>query len=303
MEVFCLSKLKLSSIVVALFILIISFSVIPVNADTNNISINISELDMTIDVPYGTDIITNSVKKNDELFKNGTFDYIESMTQMRKDSAVLYGKNLKDNYEIEIINTLNENNIKNLTKLSPKKQNKLLKKYSKEPDIVESDIYDNGKLVFFTYSRTFNDGTNRIFYSDYFTIYNKNNISIRIISHNDNLTKGELDILKTMADSIQFPVKKKITFSNVLHSKMFITFLILPLAYFLIFIYRKNENSINNFALMIVSKIPAKENKSSNPITYTSEDSNSSLDDKDYDNYEDIDLDEAIATFDESNKQ
>ena len=311
-------KSKLLAITLSLIITLLALPCFTAAAEENTVPYEVDELVMTIDIPSDVSVITSSVKKNDELFQDGTFDYISTMTKMRDDSALLYGKSVRNHYGIEIIATDNESGVKNLSKLSEKKQNKLLQKYSSQEDIVESSIYNNGKSTFFFSSRTLNNASGRFFYCDYYTVYNGNDITVRIISENDNINDNELAILKAAADSIRFPVKHKFTFSSLKGRGLFITFLVILAGFILVILYRRHDERVNAFALKYAAILMEKLEKERPDIKHKADpdDIKDSDDveekaikkttDEDDDSDEDedlssIDLDEAIAFFDENN--
>ena len=288
------------------------------NADENTVSYNIPEISMTIDVPSSASLITSAVKKSDPMFNNGTFDYIDTMSKIRDDNALLYGRDVKNNYDIEVMSTPNKDHIKSFSKLSEKKLEKELGSYSEQDDIVSSSLYTNGYLTFFYSSRTVNNSSGRYFYSDYYTVYNGSDITIRIISSNDNLKENELAVLKAMADSIRFPEKRKFSFSSMKGKGVLITFAVIIVLFVLVIVYRKHEEPVNNFIIDKVSKLKATEktkpetSENSSPELRTDEAENEVPEDNssaseseateefDDDDLSSIDLDEAIAAFDES---
>lgn len=251
------AKTKIVTLLLALLMLAAALPCAEASALDALTSYELTEIAMTIDVPSETAVITSSVKKSNVVFRNGTFDYITAMSKMRDDSALLYGRNVKDDYYIEVICTENEDHIKDLTKLNEKKQQKLLAEYGAQEDIVSSSVYSNGSFTFFYASRTTNGASGRFFYSDYYTVYKGNDITIRLISENDNITSGELDILKTVADSIRFPAKRRFSFAQVKGRGVFVTFIIISAAFLLVFFYRRHDEKVNAVILPIASKCKA----------------------------------------------
>lgn len=318
---------KLFIVTLCCLVAVLSLPCYHANAEMDYSTHEIPELVMTIDIPSDVSVITSSVKKNDELFKNGTFDYIDAMTKMRNDDAFLYGKSVRDEYELEVIGVENRDHVKNLSKLNEKKQNSLLKDYSEQPDVVESKIYSNGYLTYFYSSRTLNTGSQRFFFSDYYTIYNGYDITVRIISENDNIKDSELDILKHSADSIRFPEKRPFSFSKLRGRGLFVTFFVVAVGFVLIFLYRRHDEAFNTWALDCAEKLMVKydkvknqknlngiKSKSENELSEISTKDNNSesiqeapeknesieTDNSDDEDISSIDLDEAIAFFDDS---
>ena len=87
------------------------------NAFAESVTYELSNVGLTVDISDNIVYVSSSVKKNDELFKNNTFDYIETMAKIREDNALIYGRDSDNTYEIEIICVENSNHIKNLTNL------------------------------------------------------------------------------------------------------------------------------------------------------------------------------------------
>lgn len=320
--------IKLSADIICVVMLSLFIPAFSVNAAEDYTPYDVPELAMTIDIPSRVSVITSSVKKSDPLFGDGTFDYIEALTKMRDDSALLYGKSIKDDYEIEVIGYKNENRIKNLSKLSEKKIEKLFAAYGNQEDIVESKMYYSNGLTFFFSSRTLNNASGRFFYCDCYTVYNGSDITIRIISRNDNIKDSELDILKGMTDSIKFPEKRKFSFAAVQGRSVFITFIVIAVLFVLVIVYRRHDEKINTFLIHKTTAIkaaidekkalkeeaiesrPTNENASENDAK--AETAESPLPDRkvtqestydtagDEEDLSSIDLDEAIALFDDS---
>ena len=323
------SSIRLLTFTLSLFLIVVSIPFFPSYAAENTVTYENTELSMTIDIPSDTAMIERTVRKNDELFKNGTFEYITAMTQMRNDGAVLYGKSLDGAYEFEIIGSANEGKVKNLSKLSDRKQDKLLEIYKQQPDIVECSRYSGKNADFFFSLRTLNNADGRFFYGDYYTVFNGQDITVRLISENDKLTDSELNILKNMADSVRFPQKQKLTFSSIQGKGVFVTFIVLFSLFILIILYRRNDESVNRFIIAKIAEYKAasenkdsarkivkdedqqsseaenthSEEKVSSDNTDSNNDNNSSENNTDdEEDLSSIDLDEAIAAFDDSLK-
>ena len=316
------AKLKLLTIVLTIAAFTAALPCFASYADSSTTTYELPEISMTIDIPSQTSVITSTVKKNDELFKDGTFDYITAMTKMREDSAQLYGKNLKDGYEMEVISTKDVDHIKNLTKLKEKKLNKTLEKFAKQEDIVDSSIYSNGYLTFFFASRTTNGDNGRFFYADYYTVYNGNDITVRIISENDNLSQEELAVVKAAADSIKFPAKRKFSFAALQGKGVFVSFIIISVSFVLLFIYRRHDEKVNavvfpaalkcmmfiseKFSLLKEnigsSKKTGEASESANTVSESDENESDQSDSGsvEEEDLSSIDLDAAIAFFDDS---
>lgn len=317
------SSIRLLTFTLSLFLIIVSIPFFPSYAAENTITYENAELSMTIDIPSDTAMIERTVRKNDELFRNGTFEYIKAMTQMRNDDAVLYGKSLDGSFVFEIIGSDNEDKVKNLSKLSDRKQDKLMEEYKQQPDIVECSRYSSPNADFFFSLRTLNNADGRFFYADYYTVFNEKNVTVRLISENDKLTDSELEILKNMADSVRFPQKPKLTFSSINGKGVFVTFIVLFTLFILIILYRRNDEAVNRFIIAKIAEYKAaSENKSAAQRTAEDQESDTIIPDTQNDNSQDsdekndnnevkeeededlseIDLDEAIAAFDDSFK-
>ena len=316
-------KVKLLSLTMVIFLAALFIPCFSANAAEDTTPFNVPELSMTVDIPSRTAVITSNVKRNDPLFEDGTFEYISIMTKMREDSALLYGRNKIDDYDIEIISTDNKNHIKDLTKESEKKQAKLLEEYGKQDDIVESRIYSNGKMDFFFASRTSNNPSGRFFYCDYYTVYNGSDITIRIISSNDNIKDSELEIVKSVADSIRFPEKRKFSFSALNGKSVFVSFVIISVLFVLVVVYRRHDEKVNAFMMDKAVKLKQRIDKNkkddddtepaddfgasqeNESVSKSADNSNSSEpndSDTEDDDLSSIDLDAAIALFDDSKK-
>lgn len=251
------SKLKILTLVLAAFAIVSALPCFCAEADSSLTTYELTEINMTIDVPSQTSVITSAVKKNDKSFRDGTFDYLTAMSKMREDNAYLYGKNVADGYEIEVMSMKNEDKLKDLSKLKEKKLNKLFDNYSKQEDIVESSIYKNGYLTFLFASRTSNGPEGRFFYSDYYTVYDGNDIMVRLISENDNITQEELSVLKTVTDSIRLPVKRRLSLKALPGKSVFYAFIFLTAAFILIVLYRRHDEKVNAVILPIAEKCKA----------------------------------------------
>ena len=195
--------------------------------------------------------------------------------------------------------------------------------HGKQDDIVESRIYSNGKMDFFFASRTSNNPSGRFFYCDYYTVYNGSDITIRIISSNDNIKDSELEIVKSVADSIRFPEKRKFSFSALNGKSVFVSFVIISVLFVLVVVYRRHDEKVNAFMMDKAVKLKQRMDKNkkddddtepaddfgasqeNESVSKSADNSNSSEpndSDTEDDDLSSIDLDAAIALFDDSKK-
>lgn len=283
-------------------VLVISSTAIYAQALTNMTPMEIPELSMTVDIPTEAKTVLSPVRKNDPIFSDGAFDYITIMTKMRSDNALLYGKSA--DYEIEIISPEQEANINNLTSLSAKKKEKAMSEFSKQSDINDCKIYEGDDVTFFETSRTANGIDGRFFYCDYTTIYNSRYITVRIISENDYINDMEKEIAKTMADSIIFPQKRRVSISMFPIGRITFALILFITAYVMVIIYRRDEEKYNVIFANVWRKI---KNKSEIHNNKTNDEKPKRerrvvVDEPEDEDLSEIDLDDAIAFFDDDTK-
>lgn len=205
MVFFLKSSFRIFGLVTALILLVSLFPVSNANADETMVSYPIDELAMTIDVPSSVKVVTRGIKQNAPVFSDGTFDYIETMSIVRDNSDYLLGRDLVNNYEIEVIMKTDDNDgISNLKSASEKKQDALLNSTFEKEGTIACTVYKNKDNVYIeTVSKGFVNGM--LCYSkEYRTIMDEQSIVVKLSSYGDQLSDSETALLKSIVDGIEF---------------------------------------------------------------------------------------------------
>lgn len=196
---------RMLGIVTVLVLFLSLFPVCGSNANEAMVSYPVDELAMTIDIPSTVSVVTKGIKQNDPVFADGTFDYIETMSIVRENSDYLLGRDVINNYEIEVIMTSDNNDgISDLKSATAKKQESLLNSISENEGTIACTLYKNKNNVYIeTLSKGFVNGT-LCYSNEYLTIIDKQNIIVKLSSYGDQLSDGEVALLKTIVDGIEF---------------------------------------------------------------------------------------------------
>ena len=287
----------------------------------------ISDLSITVDIPESITVLTPKVKENEEFFKNGMFDYIQTMSKFRDNNDVLYGKDWRGSVEFEISVIPNEDKINNLTTVSAQKQEKLLDEMSKQNDVMNISLYSTENALFIESSKSVTMIQGITFSKEYFTVYDNKNITIKLSSSNTALTNEQLAIVKNVADSFRIPEKKPLVLSEVISKSEVFLFVTLIASFVVIVIYKiksakepkekktnsaeqssiKKENDKQNIADEKINsesqQAQISENSENSQISEkqsAEEDIKSSDSDEFFEEeHYDIDLEAAIANFEE----
>lgn len=177
---------------------------------------DIDELSMTIQIPNEIKVINRGVKQNDPLFQDGTFDYIQTMSDLRENDVYLLGKNFDKSYVLEVIMT-NDNEsagYSDYKMLSSKAQEELLKSISSKENTIACSIYNTDSARYIeSLSKNYVEGK-ACFSKEYYTLVNGKNILVRINSFDDQLSEDEMAQLKTIVDSIVFANSSNWSFAS-----------------------------------------------------------------------------------------
>lgn len=235
------SKLKLLSITLAAVIFMLNFTFLSSAAASNTGTYEIPEVAMTMDIPLSIKVVTRGIKQSDPIFSAGMFDYIQTMSKFREHDDYFYGKDSAGSFEFEVTLTENENGIDNLTKLSEKKQNSVLESVSQQSDVIESFFYKTDNAVYIQSVQSTDNSEGRYFTKEYYTIYDRYNITVKLTSINDNLSDSESELLKSIVDSVRFPKEKKVDLTKVLSASELFCFCLIT-ASFVILVINKIQN-------------------------------------------------------------
>ena len=307
-------KLFCVTLAAVLFLL----SIIPFTADaaSDTVKYEIPELSMTLDVPSDVKIISQGIKQSDPVFLNKSFDYIQVMTKFRDHGDYYYGKSLNMNYEFELKVLADENKTDNFTKLSVKKQQTILEKYSHQPDVLDYSIYKNNTADYIEISRSITDLDGRFFSKEYCTIYKGYVITVKLTSQNDSLTAQEEEIIKAIADSICFPRERVVDISKLLTKSIIIPFCFIVLLFVILVIIKVRSIKKEQYRVQRKQRrLKERQERDEKEKTEAEKQANSSFNsDKKTDapdknteitenNLSEIDLDTAIANFDSRSEE
>ena len=301
------------SAIAAVVIITLLFSVFSAAAVTQNIAYEAPDYTITLSVPDSMYLISGNVKMSDSLFYEGKFDYISTMTKMRTDDAVFYGRDNKDTYEIEV--TVSENNygIKNLSKLSQKKLIKTSNKFSADNEYSVCRIYKTGPNTF-VYGEYKGIPSSRSDYVySYTTVFNGDDIAIKMLSKRQIDDAAQLKILRDIVNTVELPQKAPLSLATLEGRGTLVMLIVITLGFVGVIFYRRNEEFVNEkigFAATAVvgavrTVVKNREEKAVSQPTveeHTGESPPAAEEDKAADEEEDlseIDLDEAIAAFDD----
>ena len=235
------SKLKLFSIMIAVLLFVWNFTFLGVTAVSDTNTYEIPELAMTMDIPTSITVITPGIRQSDPIFSKGNFDYIQTMSKFREHDDYFYGKDLTGNFEFEVTVTENADNIENFSKLSAKKQNVVYDSVSQQADIIDSSICKTDNIVYIETSRSIDNSEGRFFTKEYYTIYNNYDLTVKLISNNDNLSSYELELLKSIIDSVRFPEEKKVNLGEVLSASELFCFCLITTAYVILVVNKIHD--------------------------------------------------------------
>ncbi len=314
---------RLAAFAAAAFIIVMSLPSFSAFA-LNNITYEIPDYAMTMDIPENISVISNNVKKSDELFYNGTFDYIAAMAKMRDDNAVLYGKDKNGKYEIEVTSSQNAYGVGSITKLSQKKLDKLLTKYSADNQLTACSIYRSGNNTFiYSEYRSAASAPSAYVYS-YTTIFNNDDISIKLISDSPVSDKGLTDMLRSITDSVGLPQKQPLDLRSLEGRGAFWILVVITLGFIAVIFYRRHEEIVNtkaraalNFTARAANSLKtkvftkqesaaagrARKKGEKDKIERVEETDSSEKEFEEEEDLSEIDLDEAIAAFDDRNRR
>ena len=309
-------KLKLLSITLAAVYFMLTFTFLSTSAVSDTSTYEIPELAMTMDIPSNIKVVTQGIRQSDPIFSNGMFDYIQTMSKFREHDDYFYGKDSAESFEFEVTLIPNENNIENLTKLSEKKQNSVMEYISNQSDVINSSIYKTDNAVYIESLRSTDNSEVRYFSKEYYTIYNGYDVTIKLTSKNDNLINLESDLLKTIVDSVSFPKEKKIDLTKVLSASELFCFCLITASFVILVIskiqnikrekYRaeRQQNRMKERMQRDAREKQAAEQEvlvaQSNESVQTEDNSENKQSDKTGETKPEIDLDEAIANFENS---
>lgn len=308
---------RIIALTAAAVILALSLPILSVCAMQNTITYQTSEYTMTMDVPDTINFVSSSVKKNDNLFYNHTFDYISVMAKIRDDNAVYYGKDKNNSFEFEVTVTPDKYGVKNISRLSQKKLDKVIAKYNADKKAAVSKIYkSSGNTYIYAEYRGVPSASSAYVY-EYATVFDNDDISVCFISKTPITDEKTLKLLTGIADSIGLPQKQPLDLKNMEGRGSVVVLFVIISGFFAVIFYRKHEDTLapklQKIFEHIVSLLDSarsnhtteKNNSVKAEIAPTTADENNSIENKDEetqdedDDLSDIDLDEAIAAFDD----
>lgn len=178
-----------------------------VNAADSIKKYQIDELAMTIDVPSEINVVTRGVKQSDDLFQNGTYDYIQTMAEFRENNLYLLGKDDANAFRINVSMTEDSTskNYKNFKTLNSAEKNSIMQEILNDDAVVACSVYETPQAVYFESLLKYTDS--EVYnIKQYYTVVNGQNINISIVSINDELTSDENKLIEKIVKSAEFTI-------------------------------------------------------------------------------------------------
>lgn len=222
-------------------------------ADSSVTNYEIDELAMTIDVPTGIDVVTRGVKQGDILFQNGTFDYIDTMTDFRNNNLYLIGKDKDSTFRINVTMTEDSTSksYKNFKSLTSSEKNAVMESIVAQDMVVACSIYETQFATYFESLLKYSENDNFYYIKQYYTVVNGQNINISIVSVGDDLSRDESNIISNIVDSAEFTLSDGQNTGGVSVGVVVAIILVLCVLAFIIFAF---TGRLNNYR-SIFSKI------------------------------------------------
>lgn len=189
------------------FIILCTVGCLCVNAADSIKKYQIDELAMTIDIPSEINVVTRGVKQSDDLFQNGTYDYIQTMAEFRENNLYLLGKDDANTFRINVSMTEDNTskNYKNFQNLNSTEKNSIMQEILNDDAVVACSVYETPDAVYFESLLKYTDS--EVYHiKQYYTVVNGQNINISIVSINDELTSDENKLIEKIVNSAEFTI-------------------------------------------------------------------------------------------------